>query len=175
MTDSEDMSDLDRQACVTRYGEYQHIPIARCGPFRVDRRRFRHFTTGEIELPAEMVFEIDASTEFVLVGASAGLCETGVDGTRLVRTPSASEILRRAATWFARIADPRGTSIARYQRRVGGMVERGELIPGEWHIDPIFKLPDRPWIDLTEAVRLVEVALISLGQLGVDARGPDKE
>jgi hypothetical protein len=162
MTEDTDISPEEREAYRIRFGEHRHIPVARFGAFRADRVWIRRDTTGERESLPELVFEIDASSEFDMLGALFPLYRAGMRPgiDELILSPT--EIVRLATAWYSEYRHFTGTSLARYRRRVGPATEGTEMTPGEWLIMPIFRPPDRPSISIVEAIPLVEAALASL-------------
>jgi hypothetical protein len=162
MTEDADISPEERDAYRMRFGEYRHIPVARCGPFRVDRVWFRRDTTEERESLPELVFEIDASSEFDMLGAWLPLYRAGMRPESQGYILSPQEIVRLATAWVNKYRHSTGTSIARYRRRVGPAAEGAEVAPGEWLIMPIFRPAGRLMISMVEAIPLVEAALASL-------------
>jgi hypothetical protein len=186
MTEDVGISSEEREADRMRYGEYRRVPIARSGPFRVDRAWFRHATNGEHELLPELVFEIDASSEFDLLGALFPLYRAGMRPRTEGFILSSTEIARLATDWYDKYRHSTRTSLARYRRRTGPATggtemspgewlaiegwfattpvntEEAEMTPGEWLIMPIFRPADRPSISMVEAIPLVEAALASM-------------
>jgi hypothetical protein len=76
-----------------------------------------------------------------------------------------SKMLRDANYWLrVHRPTPEGglVSLACYRRRVGPPDGEHEATPGEWHQSPYFRRPDKPMIDMREAVPLVEAALHEL-------------
>ncbi len=147
----------------TTYPEYRHALVARYGHFRFDQTWARTNPTYEREFPYSLVFEIDTSSEFdmmrsLMVGGEYRKKHAGA-------VPALSETLRLVNVWL-RDHHPTPESgvvwIACYRRRIGPPDGQHEATPGEWYIDPLFRRPGEPMIDMHEAVPLVEAALREL-------------
>lgn len=169
MTEDGTHSPEDRQAYVARFGEYRRVPIARYGQFRIDRVWFRSNTTKEREfsLLYDVVFEIDGSSEFDMMGSGLEMFRM-LGSTRAAGpVPSRSEMLRLATIWLGKWRPTPGggmVGLACYRRRVGPPAGGQEATPGEWYIDPLFRRAGKPLIDMDEAIPLVEAALHELEQ-----------
>lgn len=174
MTEDDGLSSEERQTYITRYGEYRRVPVVRYGPFRLDREWIRHFTLGERELPwRDLVFEIDASSEFDMLGTGSELYKmSGVHSSDAL-IPTRPQVRHLVTSWLG-IFRPRsggGTSaVACYRRRVGLVADGQEAILGTWFIPPLFRRPTNPMIDMHEATPLVEAALHKLAQAETEAQ-----
>lgn len=159
----------------TTYTEYRHAPIARYGRFRIDRTWMR-FPAEEVhESLLELVFEIDASSEFDLM-ASLYLYAGSSVRRRLQagEAISTSEVHRIVAWWIGRMRPVPGgglVSLACYRRRIGPPDANHEGTPGEWYFGHHFRRPGRPLIDMHEAVPLVEAALRELEETETNTTG----
>lgn len=178
MTDDDALSPEEREAYITRYGEYRRVPVVRYGPFRLDREWTRHFSHGEREIPVrDLVFEIDASSEFDMTGTSLELYRISGAHIPAVVIPSRSQAIHLVTRWL-RIFRPHPgsgiTSVACYRRRVG-IGDDGETTPGEWYIPVLFRRIGNPMIDMEEATPLVEAALRELEQTETNAERIDSE
>jgi hypothetical protein len=158
----------------TTYPEYQHAPIARYGRFRIDWTWIR-FSPAEVqEFSPELVFEIDASSEFSMMGIWM------YGGSSLYRRLKAgeaiptSEVRRIVTQWIGRMRPKPGgglVSLACYRRRIGPPDAQDEGTPGEWYFDHQFRRPGRPLIDMHEAVPLLEAALRELEETETNTAG----
>jgi hypothetical protein len=173
----------ERQADIARYGEYRRIPIARFGRFRVDREWHRHisFAEGERETPwYELVFEVDAASEFDLMGAFDEMRKLWggmtLEEWKAWPVPSRAEILHLIRTWLRdwRASPGDGiTWLACYRRRVGPPADDSAATPGPWHIETRFRRPGAPMITMDEATPLMDAALGELerAESGDEASG----
>lgn len=173
MTDDDTLTPEERQAYIVRYGEYRRLPIVRYGPFRIDRERHRHFSfaTGERETPwYYLVFEVDASSEFDLMGSWSEMFKmwgSSPQAWKAWPVPSRADVCHLVQTWLQTWHySPVGgeSALACYRRRVGPPADGSEATPGDWYIDPLFRRPGNHMIGMAEATPLVEAALRELEQ-----------
>jgi hypothetical protein len=158
----------------TTYPEYGHAPMAHYGRFRIDRTWIRTPAAEVQEFLPELVCEIDASSEFDLMGS---LIYAGVSVLRRLKAGEAittSEVRSVVTGWIGRMRPIPGgglVSLACYRRRIGPPDANHEGTPGEWYFDHHFRRPGRPLIDMHEAVPLVEAALRELEETEANTAG----
>lgn len=175
MTEDDALSPEERQAFITRYGEYRRVRIAQYGQFRLDMEWSRHLSHGEIELLPHLVFEIDASSEFDMLGTTTSLYKMRGRPTAEWTLPSRAQIIQLVTKWLNTFRPLPGggiTSVACYRRRVGLGADGHEATPGEWYIPVLFRRPSGPLIDMEEAAPLVEAALRELEQAETNDHEP---
>lgn len=156
----------------TTYPEHRHALVARYGRFRIDRTWIRANPTDEQAFLYELVFEIDASSEFDLM--SSLLLGRVYRKVQAGTVPSPSEMHHVINLWLRDLRpSPEGgvVSLACYRRRIGPPDAEHEATPGDWYIDPLFRRPGRPMIDMHEAIPLVEAALRELEAAETETEG----
>jgi hypothetical protein len=152
----------------TIYLEFRHASIACYGRFRIDRtwtRWTRTKPTDAHDSLYELVFEIDESSEFDLMGSLLlGQVYTRIAAGEVL---SASEVHRVVSMWLDRMRPTPGggdVALACYCRRIGPADGEHTVTPGDWFLDAQYPRPGRPMSDMREAAPLVEVALRELGE-----------
>lgn len=154
------------------YPEFRHALVARYDHFRLDQVWMRHHSTAEREFSYELAFEIDASSEFTL--GTSPLSAGEYREIHAGEVPSAAEIVHVVTRWLRPYRPPPESDvvwIACYRRRIGPPDGEHGATPGEWYMDPHFRRPDKPMIDLHEAVPFVEVSLRELEKAETEGHG----